>query len=280
MLNLSAKQGDKSFIIKYFLLAIWGIVTIYPLFFTLISSFKTQNDLFSNLFGMPKHFILHNYIKLFVDMHIEKNILNSLIISISACFFQVIFSLMAAFILARFDFKWNNKILIFFMAGLMVPIQSVLIPIATIAKQINGYNNYIFIIIVYITFGLSYLIFILTGFMKSVPKEIEEAGIIDGASAGKVFTKIMVPLSLPAIASVSILSFFGSWNELMFSLILMKRIPVRTISVALVNFSGDRFSDYTGQCAAVILAILPTIIVYFLLQENIIKGMTAGAVKG
>jgi raffinose/stachyose/melibiose transport system permease protein len=280
MLNISARKGDKSLIIPYFILIIWGLITIYPLFFTLISSFKTQNDLFNNLFGMPSKFVLQNYINLFSQLHIERNILNSLIISIGSCFFQVIFSLMAAFILARFDFRWNNKLLIFFMAGLMVPIQSVLIPIAVIAKKVNGYNNYTFITTVYITFGLSYLIFILTGFMKSVPKDIEEAAIIDGASVGRIFSKIMVPLSMPAIASVSILSFFGSWNELMFSLILMKRTAVRTISVALVNFAGEKFSDYPGQCAAVIMAILPTLIVYFLLQENIIKGMTAGAVKG
>jgi raffinose/stachyose/melibiose transport system permease protein len=280
MLNISAKRGDKSFLIQYFILIIWAVITIYPLFFTLISSFKTQNDLFNNLFGMPNKIVFQNYIKLFSVLHIERNILNSLIISIGSCFFQVIFSLMAAFILARFDFKWNNKLLIFFMAGLMVPIQSVLIPIAVIAKTVNGYNNYTFITMVYITFGLSYLIFILTGFMKAIPKDIEEAAIIDGATVSKVFSKIMVPLSTPAIASVSILSFFGGWNELMFSLILMKRTAMRTISVALVNFSGEKFSDYPGQCAAVIIAILPTLIIYFLLQENIIKGMTAGAVKG
>lgn len=265
--------------IQYSVLLFWTVITVYPLVFTLISSFKTQNDLFSNLFGLPKKIVLTNYIELFTKMKIGGYIFRSLTIAVFTVVIQIILGAMASFVLSRCRFKGQNKILMLFMTGILIPIQSVIIPIAVMAKYLNGYNSYVFLICVYIAFGLPYQIFVLTGFMKSIPNEIEESAIIEGCTANRLFWEMVMPLSLPALSTMGILSFFGAWNELLIALILLKKNSIKTISLGLVNFAGDKFSNYPGQCAAVIVSILPTLIIYLLLQENIIKGMTAGAVK-
>ncbi|HEY5587178.1 MAG TPA: carbohydrate ABC transporter permease [Ruminiclostridium sp.] len=267
-------------ITSYLILLFWTFLTIYPLYFTLISSLKTQSDMFSNIFGLPKKIQLANYTELFTQMKIQTYVFNSLFISTVTVFIQVIIGAMASFILARFAFKFKKLIIIFFMVGILIPMQSVMIPIALIAKSVNGYNSYIFMIACYVTFGIPYFVFVVTGFMKAIPKEIEEAAIIDGCSGGSLFWKIIMPLSLPALSTMAILSFFGAWNELILALVLLKRTAMKTISLGLINFAGDQFANYPGQCAAVIISILPTLVIYLLLQENIIKGMTAGAVKG
>jgi len=267
-------------IIKYFLLLVWTIITLYPLIFTVVSSLKTQNDMFSNLFGLPKAIIFDNYIKLFTQIKMGRNIINSLIVSTCTVALQMTISSAAAFVLARFNFRIKTGVRVFFMFGLLVPIQSVMVPVAMIAKQVNGYNSLLFLTVIYTAFQLPYYIFILTGFMKNIPKEIEESAVIDGASFHRVFINFIVPLSIPSIASLSILSFFSAWNELLLALILLKKDTTRTVSVALLTFAGDMFADYPGLCAAVVVTVIPTVIIYILLQKNIVQGIAAGAVKG
>jgi raffinose/stachyose/melibiose transport system permease protein len=275
---LNFEKLKKSF--KYFILILWGAVTLYPIFFTLMSSLKSENEFLTNIFGLPKNFTFDNYINLFTTIKMGTNILNSLFISITTLILQLTISTMAAFILSRFEFKYKNAILSFLMLGLLIPVQSVLIPIAVIAKYVNGYNSFAFVIITYIAFGLAYYTFMIQGFMKGIPKEIEEAAIVDGCPASLMFVKIIVPLSKPAISTAAILSFFGAWNELMIGLIILKKQSMQTVSLALISFANEQYAVYAGQAAAVIVAVIPTLLVYLILQENVIEGMTAGAVKG
>lgn len=267
-------------VIVYIVLLFWFILTIYPLIFTLLSSLKSQNDLFSNIFGLPRQYMFENYYNLFVVKKIQNNIIHSLFISCSTIAIQIVICSMVAFVLSRFKFKFSNALLIFFMAGILIPQQSVLIPITLIAKTLNAFNNYLFMIVIYVAFGVPNFVFITTGFMKGLPREIEEAAVIDGCTMTEIFWKIVMPLSTPAIASSAILSFFGAWNDLILALILLKDNTMQTISLGLVSFTNEQFSNYTGQFAAVIVSIIPTLILYFILQKQIMKGMTAGAVKG
>jgi raffinose/stachyose/melibiose transport system permease protein len=275
--RLSVKPGK---VIVYLVLLFWLVLTIYPLIFTFISSLKSQNDLFSNIFGLPKKIMYKNYYDLFFVQKIQNNILHSLFISCTTILIQIVICSMVAFVLSRFKFKFSNALLIFFMAGILIPQQSVLIPITLMAKAFNGFNNYLFMIVIYVAFGVPNFVFITTGFMKSLPREVEEAAVIDGCSMAKIFWTMILPLSLPAIASAAILSFFGAWNDLILALILLKDNTMQTISLGLVSFTNEQFSNYTGQFAAVIVSIIPTLVLYFILQKQIMKGMTAGAVKG
>ncbi|PHV69980.1 hypothetical protein CS063_12595 [Sporanaerobium hydrogeniformans] len=267
-------------VICYIILILWGIITIYPLIYTFISSFKTETDMFSNLFGLPKEYIFSNYSHLFTEMNLMRNIMNSLFLAIMTVTLQLIFGAMASYIIANFSMKINNKIMLYFIIGMLIPVHAIIIPISIIAKAVNGYNSFWFIIAIYVATGLPYLIFVVTGFMRSIPKELVEAAIVDGCNANQAFWKIVLPLSKPVLATMGMLSFIGAWNELILALVLLKNNATKTVSLALTLFAGERFSNYPGMCAAVIVGVLPTMIIYFMFQENIIKGMTAGSVKG
>ncbi len=274
------KPKDLTFIIFYIILLIWTILTIYPLIFTIISSLKSERDMFSNMLGLPENIIINNYIDLFTKIKIQINIFNSLFITSSCVVVQMLIATMAAFVLVYSSIKFKNSIFLFFILGILIPIQSMLIPLAVIAKLVNGYNSYLFIISLYITLGLSYVIFVLTGFIRGIPLELIESALIDGSSMNKTFWTIVLPLTKPAVATMGLLSFIGAWNDLILALIFIKKSSMKTISLALAMFAGDRFSNFPGMCAAVIVGILPTLLIYFFFQENIIKGMTAGAIKG
>ncbi len=267
-------------VICYILLILWGIITIYPLIYTFISSFKTETDMFSNLFGLPKEYIYSNYTDLFTEMNLLRNIMNSLFLAVMTVLLQLIFGSMASYIIAHFSMKLNNKIMLYFIIGMLIPVHAIIIPISIIAKAVNGYNNFWFIIAIYVATGLPYLIFVVTGFMRSIPKELIEAAIVDGCNANQTFWKVVLPLSKPVLATMGMLSFIGAWNELILALVLLKNNATKTVSLALTLFAGERFSNYPGMCAAVIVGVLPTMVIYFMFQENIIKGMTAGSVKG
>lgn len=154
-----------------------------------------------------------------------------------------------------------------------------MIPIAIMAKFMNGYNNFVFITIVYIACGMPNMIFVISGFMKGLPRDLLEAGRIDGCSVLQLFGKITVPLTKPARATMGLITFIGTWNEMILALILLKNNKLQTVSLALNTFSGERFSDFPGLCAAVMVCVFPTMLIYLFFQENIIAGMTAGAVK-
>ena len=278
---MSSKHMKKPILFScYSILAIWAIVTIYPLIYTLLTSFKTQMSMYVNMFGLPDKWHFENYIYLFTQYNIGRNIFNSLFLSIVTVAVQLVISSMAAYIITQFTLKIGKAILGFFIVGMLIPMQVLLIPVAIMAKWVNGYNSFPFITCVYIACGLPYIVFVISGFMKGLPKELIESAMIDGCGGFLVFVRIVLPLSRPAIATMGMLSFIGTWNELVMALTLLKQQQFQTVSLMLTTFAGERFSNFPGMCAAVIVAVLPTMILYFVFQENIIAGMTAGAVKG
>ena len=267
-------------LICYIVLIIWAVITIYPLIYTFLTSFKTQTSMYTNMFGLPETWHFENYAALFADMGFGKSIFNSFFITITTVVCQLVISCMVSFVITQIRFKSSNKVLGLFVIGMLIPAQVLIIPISIMAKYMDGYNNLPFLICVYIATGMPYMIFVICGFMKNLPKELMEAGLIDGCNGLKTFTKIVVPLSRPAIATMGMLSFIGTWNEMIIALILLKKNELKTVSLALNMFAGDRFSNFPGMCAAVMIGVLPTMLIYFIFQENIIAGMTAGAVKG
>lgn len=267
-------------LICYVVLITWAIVTIYPLIYTFLTSFKTQASMYTNMFGLPETWHFENYTGLFSEMGFGRSIANSLIITVISVICQLVISCMVSFVITQIRFKHSNKLLGMFVIGMLIPAQVLIIPVAIMAKYMDGYNNLPFLICVYVATGMPYMIFVICGFMKSLPKELMEASLIDGCSGFKTFTKMVIPLSRPVIATMGMLSFIGTWNEMIIALILLKKNELKTVSLALNMFAGDRFSNFPGMCAAVMLGVLPTMVIYFAFQENIIAGMTAGAVKG
>lgn len=264
----------------YLILLGWTLITVYPLVYTFLTSFKTQKSMYTNMFGLPETWHLENYAGLFTDMGFGRSILNSLMITVVTVVCQLLISCMVSFVITQFRFRMSGKLLGFFVVGMLIPAQVLMIPIAVMAKYLNGYNSLPFVICVYIATGMPYMIFVISGFMKGLPRELMEAGRIDGCTGLQIFTKMVLPLSKPSIATMGMLSFIGTWNEMILALILLKRSDLQTVSLALNTFSGDRFANYPALCAAVMIGVFPTMLIYFVFQENIIAGMTAGAVKG
>ena len=271
---------DSKLIILYVVLGLATVIFIYPLIYTLLSSLKTNKDIFTNYFGLSGSPHFENYSNALIKGRMGKYFLNSVFVVVSYVVFGLLFSTMASFMIARIKSKILNTVYLFFAAGMMIPIQSILVPLAKMGVAFKLSNNYLFLICIYLAAGLPFMIFVITGFMKTLPNELEEAALMDGAGLWYIYCNVILPLSKPAIATMCILGFISCWNDLILCLIFISKQAMYTISLGLMNFTGLYTTDYAGLCAAIIIANVPTMIIYVFLQEYVEKGLTAGAVKG
>lgn len=268
----------KGFIL-YSVLILFGAIYLFPLVFTFISSFKSQNEIFISPFMLPSKLSFTNY-SLAWQTGIGVSVRNSLILALSTVTILIVIGTMASYILAKFNFKMRSFIYVFIIMGMMISIYATIIPLAYMLGQFNLRNNYPILILIYTAFQCPLTIFILTGFIKTIPSELEEAAIIDGCSMFKVYSIIIIPIATPAIATVSIFNFLHVWNNLLFPLVFISKPNLKPVSISLLVFFSEGRSDYGGVMAAVVIVMMPTILVYILLQEKVEKGLTAGAVKG
>lgn len=264
----------------YVFSVLWLGVNMYPLFFTLISSFKNNDEIYTSMFALPQNFRFENYTKAFFDSNIGEALFNSILISASATLLVLLVASMGAFVLARYDFTFTRYIELFFVVGILIPIYSLLVPIASLVYDLGGTNNYLMIITVYIALNLSISIFLITGLMKGINRSLEEAAIIDGCNSLTLFRKIIIPMSMPAIATAGIISFLNIYNELFFAVVLISDRAMYTIPMALLDFQGMYVTNLGQTFAAVIMSIAPMIIVYLLFQEKVESGLAGGSVKG
>ena len=265
-------------IVLYLFCIVMTIFFIYPLYFILISSTKSNTMIFENPFLPSLDFHFENFSKAWAAW-IGRQFMNSLILALGAVIVTAVFSCMIAFALTRLRFKLQGAVRVYFVMGMMVPIQSIIVPIAFMTNTFGLRDNYILLIFLYSVFWMPLTIFIITGFLYSIPVSLEEAAVIDGCSIYKVFFKIILPLIRPAIATASIFVFMYTWNELLTAMIMIGKSELRTISVGLLNFVGAHNSDYGALMAAILIAILPPFFMYLFMQENVVKGLTSGANK-
>lgn len=264
--------------IKYLVLGVSTAATLFPFFWILLGSFKTTNEIYESPFKLPMHFLFSNYVTAWKDANIWIDFTNSALVSISTVAILLLVSAMASYILARI---WKNFAMsTFFALGITVPYYAIIIPIFITMTKIGLYNSRIGLLLIYIVSNMPISIFILTGFMKGFPKEIEEAAWIDGASLSRTFFTIVLPLSKHGLATIGILAFMYSWNDFFIANVLISNPMLKTITQGIQNFQGAYQTNYGAMFAAMIIAILPVVIAYLIFQEQIIEGMTAGAVKG
>jgi raffinose/stachyose/melibiose transport system permease protein len=266
-------------ILLYIFFGTGSFVSLYPLYFVIISSFKVNSDIFSTPFTPPRIFILDNYLTAFKTGGVGLQFINSLILSLSSLVVTLILASMVSFAISRLSFKIKNLTRIYFVMGMMVPIQSIIVPLAFTANMLKLRDNYLILILLYAAFYMPMSIFVISSFMSSLPSSLEEAAVIDGCSMYAVFLRIILPLSKPALATVSIFVFMYCWNDLLTPMVFIGKSNLRTVSVGLLNFLGARNSDYGGLLAAVFIALLPPLLIYIFMQENVVKGITSGANK-
>ncbi|MBB5325742.1 raffinose/stachyose/melibiose transport system permease protein [Anoxybacillus tepidamans] len=284
--NVSVQEGiekkqknvKKTFI--YFILMIYALVNTYPIIWMVINSFKNNIEFSKKPFSLPEVWQFENYKTAWKTAHLDTYLLNSIIVSVSAVILTVFLGALASYFLARFSFKWGKYIYTFFTFGMLIPVHATLVPLFLLMKNLGLLNTHVGLILPYIAFNLPITIFILVSFMKSFPLDIEESAIMDGCGVFRIFWHIILPMTRPALATVVILNFINNWNEFSFALVLVNDESLKTLPLGLANFAGQFTTNYGAQMAGLTLAIIPTIIIYVLLEEHLVKGMTAGAVKG
>ena len=280
MMSKEKKKAKISKAIIYAFLVLMAIIYIVPLLWVFLVSFKTNSEIFTNPFGLPESFYLDNFTFALTAGKLGVATLNSAIVCITTLILSMIIGSMAAFAISRLRWKLSKVCLTYFLIGMMIPIHCVLIPLFTRFAKIGLSNNLLGLIIPYLTFSLPVTIYIMTGFFENLPNELIEAACIDGASIYQIFSKVMLPLSKTGLFVTGLMTFVANWNELLMAMVFISDEAKKTLPVSLSKFVGPYNTNYSQMFAAIIIAIIPTIIVYCAFSNQIVEGLTAGSVKG
>ena len=262
---------------KYLLLSFAAFFCIIPFAWVLLSSVKSSNEIYISAFGWPREFLWENYGDAWRGAQIAVSFANSLFYSFSSVLLLVLLSSMAAYALARI---WKNRAAYqFFTLGIMIPMHAVIIPLLMIFRRLQLVNTRTGIILAYTVAELSFSIFILTAFMKTIPSEMEEAATIDGSGRFRTFFQIILPMAKPGLATIGTFAFINSWNDLLLALVMIAGPQLKTINLACYNLRGQYIQNYGLITAGLVMMIVPVVVIYILFQEQVVKGITAGAVK-
>lgn len=262
-------------------LVAFAIVWILPFVFIIFTSLKTTADVMNtSAFAPPVEPAWANYAGAWVRGRFDTTFWNSAIIALIKVPLGLAFSAMAAYALAKIEFRGNKWLLVLVLFGTMIPFQVMLAPLFTLVNSMRLIDTYPGIILPYLAFGIPYQVFILHGFFRNIPKELSEAARIDGASHFIIFLRIFLPVSLPVLAALLILDFVSTWNEFAMALVLLQDRDMWTLPLGLSAFQGQFSRDYGQLNAAIVMTVLPAIIVYLIFQRYFVSGLTSGTVKG
>ena len=264
----------------YVFLIIICMTYIFPLLWVFNVSFKTNKEIFTAPFALPEHVTFDNFTFAWSAGKLGIATLNSFIVCVTALIFSSLIGSMAAFGIARLRWKGAKLAMTYFLIGMMIPIHCVLIPLFTRFADLHLSNSLLGLIIPYVTFSLPITIFIMTGFFKGLPNELIECAWMEGANIFQIFFKICLPLSKTGLFVTGLMTFVGNWNELLLAMVFISDDTKKTLPVSLSKFVGPYNTNYSQMFAAIIIAIIPTIIVYCAFSNKIVDGLTAGAVKG
>jgi len=264
--------------LRYVALILWCATTIFPFLWTINSSFKDNAQIFGQPLSLPSPVIWGNFQAAWNGTAIQVTGINSLIYAVTTMLLVLLIATPAAFYCAKMS---KGKLLhTYFLIGIMIPVHAILIPCFITLRDLGLHNTRLGIILLYVSTGLSFSIFVLTGFIKTaIPNEMIEASVIDGCGPMRAFLNVM-PLCQAGFATAMTFVFLGVWNEMLFAMIMLPSPTLRTLNVACYNLRGQFVSDQGLLSAGLVLLVVPVIIMYTLFQEQVVKGLTAGAVKG
>ncbi|MCM3784143.1 carbohydrate ABC transporter permease [Neobacillus mesonae] len=276
MIRTLGKSIPHMFLLSYLL------VILFPFLFVIFSSVKKDNNAIAlSPFGIPREFAFENYVEAWVNAKIGTYFFNSLYISILASVVSILLGAMFAFAVTRMKHGgWNTAFFSLILIGMLIPNNSLMLPIYLLVRKLGILDTHLALIIPYIANALPFTIIILAAFMRSLPSEIEEAAVMDGLRAPGIFAKIVLPLTIPAIVTVFIVNFLGNWNEFLLANYFLSTDTLRTLPVGMVQFRDQYQMNYAQMSAGIVYSVVPVIVIYSILQEQIIEGVTAGSVKG
>jgi len=267
-------------IVKWILILFFAIYTLFPLLWLLITSLKTNAEYFDNPFSFPAVLQFSNYMNAFNQANLGQMIFNSITVALIATFANVMIAAMAAYAISRFKFKGREIIFALISAGVMIPLNALMVPYYTIFSKVGLLDSLNALRILYTAIGLPISIFIIRGFMDSFPVEIEEAAYIDGCGFFGRFFRIVFPLTKTGLVTAGTFQFITCWNEFVYANLLTSAPETKTIQIGIRYFTNQFTTDYVSMYAAIIIAIVPSVVGYIMFQEKVMSGLTSGAVKG
>lgn len=285
MKHTAARRRQKRFSLKkgvvLLFLSILFVTQLYPLVWLLAYSLKTNEEILSgSFFSLPHSLQWINYKEAYISGHYLQYLFNSIFVTSVTMAAVILLSSMVAYAISRFKWRFSQAVLLVFLIGLMIPLSATLLPLMVIFKNIHILNTHLALILPYIAFSIPISVFILNGFMKSIPHEIEESALIDGASIYRTFQSIIIPVSVPPIMTVCILTFITIWNEYILAATFISSERLKTLPFGVYSFVSQYSVNYGDIGAFLVLGAIPVVLIYFVLSEKITKGMVAGAVKG
>lgn len=258
----------------------FSITCIFPAVWLFYSSMKTKSQFYANPIGLPESINFDHYVHILKNSDIllwmgntARNTLLSLILILSIGF-------VVGYFISRFQFRGRKLLYSYFLLGMLVPIHALMIPMYILFTKTGLGDSWFTLIFPYTAFGIPVAVFLVESYVQNIPRELEEAAAIDGSSFNRTLFAIILPICKPILVTVGIIQFFALWNEFTFSLILISKETLKTVSVGLTIFKGQYSTDYPRMMTAMLLAILPAVVMYAMFSKQIMKGMVAGAVKG
>ncbi|MCT2537041.1 carbohydrate ABC transporter permease [Aquibacillus koreensis] len=265
----------------YLVLGLVALFQIYPLVWLFIFSLKQNSEIFGRSpFALPEDPQWGNYAKAWTDGNISQFFFNSVWITVISVILTVLLASFVTFAITRMHWKLSSLVLGMFMVGIMIPIHSTLIPLFDFFNRLNVIDNPLSIILSYVAFNLPLTIMILLGFYYTLPREVEEAAVMDGCSVHRIFFQITLPMTTPVISTTVIINMIYNWNEFVFVNTFISSDTWKTLTVGIQNFVGQYLTDWGAIGATLMISIIPVLIAYFILSNRIVEGIAAGSVKG
>lgn len=280
MSKTGKKKSKISTKIIYVFLSLLAVIYLLPLLWVVYVSLKDDKTLFVSPWALPERPMIENYTFAWTAGKLGTATLNSALVCGVTLILCLLIGSMAAFAIGRMRWKLSGVMMTYFLTGMMIPVHCILIPVFTRFSKMHLTNSQLGLILPYLTLSLPITIFIMTGFFQSLPNELFESACIDGCSIYRSFTRIALPLSKTGLFVTGLMTFVANWNELLLAMVFISDDSKKTLPVSLSKFVGPYNTNYSQMFAAIVIAIIPTIVVYCMFSNQIVEGLTAGAVKG
>lgn len=261
-------------------LGLFSASCIFPVIWLIYSSFKETNAFMNDIIGLPNPVFVDNYVLLFKSTQLYVFFGNSIRSTLLSLVLILLFGFVVGYFLSRFKFRGNRLMYMLFLAGMLMPIHALIVPMYIQFLQTGLHNQWFTLLFPYVCFGMPIAVFLVDSYLKGIPTELEAAASIDGASFTRTLFQIIMPVVAPVLTTIGIIQFFNCWNEFIFALILLNDEVHFTLPLGVNLMKGQFTTNYTKIMAVMVIAICPALLVYFIFSKRIIEGMVAGAVKG
>ncbi|MDV9170215.1 carbohydrate ABC transporter permease [Streptomyces sp. W16] len=275
------KEGRVLNVFSHGMLILWAFMVVLPLLWAVMTSFKSDNAIFSSPWALPDKLHFDNWARAWTDANMSDYFFNTILVVGGSLIGTLVLGSMAAYVLARFDFPGNRFIYFLFIGGMSFPIMLALVPLFYVVNNMGLLNTIHGLILVYIAYSLPFTVFFLTAFFRTLPTSVAEAAFVDGASHTRTFFQIMLPMAKPGLISVGIFNFLGQWNQYMLPTVLNTDPDKRVLTQGLVQLAASQGykGDWSGLFAGLVMAMLPVLGAYIVFQRQVVQGLTAGALK-